>query len=196
MGVLRDISERRARNRELSQFETIVETVPLGIVVLDELAVVQWANERFSEATEWTLDEIIGKQFLEFVERGYFREDLVEQYLDHVRRLLSSEREEEVVVYDLEVQTNTGETRFFEAHTALLPLETGEYEGTVTAFLDITQRVRYQRELERQNDRLEQFARFVSHDLRNPSTSRRATSNSSRRRSTTKVSRSRQWPGR
>jgi signal transduction histidine kinase len=35
-------------------------------------------------------------------------------------------------------------------------------------FSDVTHREQYRRELERQNERLEQFASMVSHDLRNP----------------------------
>jgi len=40
--------------------------------------------------------------------------------------------------------------------------------GRTIVFSDVTERERYRRELERQNDRLEQFAGMVSHDLRNP----------------------------
>jgi signal transduction histidine kinase len=40
--------------------------------------------------------------------------------------------------------------------------------GRTIVFTDITERERYRRELERQNDRLETFASMISHDLRNP----------------------------
>ncbi|WP_247731497.1 ATP-binding protein [Halovivax limisalsi] len=42
--------------------------------------------------------------------------------------------------------------------------------GRTIVFTDVTERERYRRELERQNDRLERFAGMVSHDLRNPLT--------------------------
>jgi len=44
------------------------------------------------------------------------------------------------------------------------------HTGTLLSFTDITEREEYRRKLERQNDRLEQFASMVSHDLRNPLT--------------------------
>jgi signal transduction histidine kinase len=40
--------------------------------------------------------------------------------------------------------------------------------GRVITITDITDREQYRQELERQNERLEQFASMVSHDLRNP----------------------------
>jgi signal transduction histidine kinase len=40
--------------------------------------------------------------------------------------------------------------------------------GRTIVFTDVTDRERYRRELERQNERLERFASMVSHDLRNP----------------------------
>jgi signal transduction histidine kinase len=40
--------------------------------------------------------------------------------------------------------------------------------GRTVVFSDVTDRERYRRELERQNDRLERFAQLLSHDLRNP----------------------------
>jgi len=40
--------------------------------------------------------------------------------------------------------------------------------GRTIVLTDVTDRERYREELERQNERLEQFASLVSHDLRNP----------------------------
>jgi signal transduction histidine kinase len=44
----------------------------------------------------------------------------------------------------------------------------GAQIGQLLVFSDVTHREQYRRELERQNERLEQFASMVSHDLRNP----------------------------
>jgi signal transduction histidine kinase len=42
--------------------------------------------------------------------------------------------------------------------------------GSLVVLSDVTEREQYRRELERQNERLEEFAGMVSHDLRNPLT--------------------------
>ena len=60
-----------------------------------------------------------------------------------------------------------GATRYY--HVSESPFGTGRTDlGRVISVDDVTHQERYRRELERQNDRLEQFASMVSHDLRNP----------------------------
>ena len=48
------------------------------------------------------------------------------------------------------------------------PRSVGRTVGTLLTLVDVTEKESYRRELERQNERLEQFASMVSHDLRNP----------------------------
>jgi len=49
-----------------------------------------------------------------------------------------------------------------------IPVDTGGEIDGFAVYSDITERRQHQRELERQNERLEEFASIVSHDLRNP----------------------------
>ncbi|MBX0297624.1 ATP-binding protein [Haloarcula nitratireducens] len=61
------------------------------------------------------------------------------------------------------------QTRYF--HVTQSPFSTAKAGlGRTIVFTDVTERERYRTELERQNQRLEQFASMVSHDLRNPLT--------------------------
>jgi PAS domain S-box-containing protein len=61
-----------------------------------------------------------------------------------------------------------GEVRWVEVRTVPIQDETDEVVEVVGVTIDITERKRAERDLERQNERLEQFASVVSHDLRNP----------------------------
>lgn len=62
-----------------------------------------------------------------------------------------------------------GGTRFYRVTEH--PYRAGDVSlGRALILTDVTETERYRRELERQNDRLEEFASMVSHDLRNPLT--------------------------
>jgi signal transduction histidine kinase len=61
----------------------------------------------------------------------------------------------------------SGETRYYQL--AVQPFSTDRTRnGQAISLTDVTDRERYRQEMKRQNDRLDQFASMVSHDLRNP----------------------------
>jgi signal transduction histidine kinase len=66
----------------------------------------------------------------------------------------------------LEVE-RTGGLRYYQLSTNAFSTNASRL-GRVVMLTDITDREEYRTELERQNERLEQFASMVSHDLRNP----------------------------
>jgi PAS domain S-box-containing protein len=66
------------------------------------------------------------------------------------------------------VQPPHGRPLFFQTTKAPWYGEDGRVYGTVGITVDITDQKRRERELDRQNERLEEFAAIVSHDLRNP----------------------------
>ncbi|WP_226480767.1 PAS domain S-box protein [Natrinema amylolyticum] len=168
VGVVREITSRKERERELSEYETILETAPFGLFVLDADATLVWANDEYASGFEESTDELLGIEFPKLVDRGYYRDASTDQYVENVRTLLSSDNDCETATYNVRFRPATGDERIYDVHTKLLPLEDGEFAGTVHALRDITQQQRYRRELERQNERLEEFASLVSHDLRNP----------------------------
>lgn len=165
---LREVTDRRRRREELARYEMLVETAPMGLFTLDENAFITWANDVYAENLGTSREELFGTHFLELVDQGRYRDDVPERYLDHVRTLLSSKNDVEKATYRVETFRPDGERLVHDANIALLPLDDGEFQGTVIAFRDVTKQHRYERELERQNERLDTFASMVSHDLRNP----------------------------
>ena len=163
-GVVRDITARKERERELEQYETILETIPDEVYTLD-------ADGRFTRVVPpidcdrtvsgYKPDELIGEHVSVVLD-----DDDIASGETRIQRLLRDGRER--ASYELSVLTKSGDWVPNENHLALLPMEDGEFRGTVGVLRDITERVERERALERQNERLESFANVVSHDLRNP----------------------------
>ena len=92
------------------------------------------------------------------------RRDAIGQPLEELLPELPHAVESEGSILEL----NRGdETRYYRVTEN--PFASGRASlGRMFLATDVTERERYRRELERQNERLEQFASMVSHDLRNP----------------------------
>jgi len=165
--VYTDITDRTLRERELERYETIVETMPMGVFVVDREGVIVNANEQAAELIGYDVADLVDQPFLTLVEDGIVDESIVEEYSQSIRELLSSRYSKDVDVLETEVMRADRETRHLEAYMSLLPFE-GSFRGSVQVFHDITERRQNERELRRQNERLAEFASIVSHDLRNP----------------------------
>jgi PAS domain S-box-containing protein len=160
IGVVRDITERTERERELERYETIVRTIPDIVTVLD----IEGCHEMINNMgrTGYTREDLLGEHFSMTT-----TEEDVEEAERVVRELLTSDAEKATLEQDL--VTKDGEHVPYETHLALLPPdEDGYVPGVVSVLRDISDRKARERELERQNERLEEFASVVSHDLRNP----------------------------
>ena len=165
---VRDVTDRRRRGQDLAEYERIIETAPIGLTTIDPDGRIAWANEVYAETLDIPRAELFGMPFLELVETGYYEPAVVEEYFDRVRTLLSSSTDADRADYEVRTHLPDGETLVHDVHTALLPLDDGGFDGTVSAFRDVTTQRAYERELERQNERLDAFASVVSHDIRNP----------------------------
>ncbi|WP_255194951.1 sensor histidine kinase [Halorarius litoreus] len=82
--------------------------------------------------------------------------------LPDVAAALGADTDANVVELD-----RNGDTQFYRVSTTPLSFGTST-AGRVVVLTDVTQAEQYRQEVERQNERLGQFASVVSHDLRNP----------------------------
>ncbi|WP_436345739.1 PAS domain S-box protein [Natronorubrum sp. FCH18a] len=163
-GVVRNITARKERERELEQYETILETIPDEVYALD-------ADGRFTKVVPpidsdrtvsgYKPDELIGEHVSVVLD-----DDDIAGGEARIQRLLRNDRDR--ASYELSVLTKSGDWVPNENHLALLPMDDDEFRGTVGVLRDITERVERERTLKQQNERLESFANVVSHDLRNP----------------------------
>jgi len=157
----RDITERKRRERELAESEaryrSLAESFPNGAVFLfDETLEYQIVSGNGFSSIETSPDDLVGNTIYE-----------VEPYSEKVINTLES-----LMEAILDGHTDTTEL-IYEDHVYKLraaPIRDDDGEIIAGHYItqDITKQRHRERELQRQNERLESFASVISHDLRNP----------------------------
>jgi len=167
------VERARRERRERSMLDSLLWHIPLSVYFKDRTG----RHVRVSDA----LTEHIGPPYLESPDgkRHHAPEDVVgktdfdlypdalaEETAEDDRTVVESgesigERIERSVGGDLdEMYVATSKAPWYDEH--------GDVVGLVGVTRDVTDRLKYEKQLERQNERLERFAGVISHDLRNP----------------------------
>jgi PAS domain S-box-containing protein len=163
---LRDITERKEFQQQLQYQKTVLEAQAeasiSGILLVDEDRNILFANSKFADL--WDVPP-------ELLETGT-DEDALTAAMDSVA---DPEQLRETVEHLYENPLKTQKTEFqmadgrwFDRYTTPVVGEDGTYYGRLWLNRDITERKQREEQLQRQNERLDQFASMVSHDLRNP----------------------------
>jgi len=163
VGVLRDVSAREERDRKLRKHRALLEQ---SLDAIDDVffifgpngELVRW-NDRLLEVTGYTDDELEGMSPVEF-----FPDDHRERIERAVEAVFETGHAEVRADYLLE----DGRRVPYEFKATRLDGPDGDVLGFAGIGRDITETLEYERRLERQNERLEEFASVLSHDLRNP----------------------------
>ena len=153
--------------------EQIFETSPVGLVILDVEEGIRMANEHAARITGYSRAELesVDDHMAPRFETTDAAGDPVEEGL--VDEVLASGEP----VFDVERQVTRRDGRriWVSVNGAALRDGSGEVEGVVIAFEDITERKQLEGELretidrlEESNERLEHFAYATSHDLQEP----------------------------
>jgi PAS domain S-box-containing protein len=163
VGILRDVSRRKELESSLrettQQLETIVEASPLAVIGMDTDGRVEVWNPAATEIFGWSAQTV----------RGVFPPIVADEREEEFRDLLDEVRAgERITGHELTFDCN--DESQFDGSLSLAPIkdETGAVSGVVAIVADITDQKERQRKLEAKNERLDQFASMISHDLRNP----------------------------
>jgi len=159
--------------RERSMLDSLLRHIPLSVYFKDRAG----RHVRVSDA----LPTMVGPPYLEApdgkrhhtpadvvgkTDFDLYPDDLAADTVEDEQSVVDSEesieeRIEGSVGTDLdEIYVATSKAPWYDEH--------GNVVGVVGVSRDITDRQKYERQLERQNERLERFASVISHDLRNP----------------------------
>ncbi|WP_323675898.1 PAS domain S-box protein [Halorubellus sp. PRR65] len=145
-GVLRDITERWERERELETYERIVETVEDGIYVLDDEGRFTFVNDAFASLLAAPVDDVVG------AEAG---DVLHDEFVEKAERALASTDgdERDTGRFQETVRATTGERFVADVQVSAFAFEDGR--GRVGVLRDVTERVNRERKIESQRARLE-----------------------------------------
>jgi PAS domain S-box-containing protein len=155
--------DRVTHERKLQRYETMVNTARDMVYMLDLDGRFQFVNDAALTLTGYDRDQLVGSHVRllmddEDIERG---RELIHGLLD------AASPAHESNAFELTLYTADDEEIRCESHIALL-YEDGNLEGTVGVVRDVSDYKERERLLERQNDRLNEFAGVIAHDLRNP----------------------------
>ena len=155
MGAVRDITDRKARERELERYETIVQAVGDPVCTIDAEGRFVYVNDAFEERTGYELSTLRGEPISLVIgaDAAATGEALITELL--------ADPDSTTATFELQLPDRDGATTPTECQIALLPREDGQYRGAIAVMRDISR-------LKRREQRLSKFAGVVSHDLRNP----------------------------
>jgi PAS domain S-box-containing protein len=152
--IVREVTDRTDRERELERYETIIETVDDGVYTLDENLRFDFVNDAFCTMIGLSREEVLGT----------FVMDL---FTDEDETALANEIRERVLAGDTSTGTiegtyerEDGGTVYTEARFRLHPTPEDGFAGSIGIVRDITERKRRERALERQRDELETLNRI------------------------------------
>ena len=160
-GTISDITEQRRRERELrtakQQYQSIAESFPDGAVCLFD------RDLRFVRARGKELQAVgLSPETLEgSTPHEVFPAEIADEHVRYFREALAGNSQEYEQAYE-------GRRYRIRAVPVEPENEDSDTEHGMAVAENITEQARRRQQLERQNERLEEFASIVSHDLRNP----------------------------
>ncbi|MFB6304460.1 MAG: PAS domain S-box protein [Haloferacaceae archaeon] len=163
VGFQQDVTGARERERALAREQAFLQQ---SLDALDDVfyifgpdgEILRW-NDRLPEVTGYDDEEIAGMRPTDF-----FPEDQTDRVAEAVAEVMETGS----AAVRADYLTTDGERVPHEFTGWRLTGPDGDLLGFAGIGRDITDRLAYERRLERQNERLEEFASMVSHDLRNP----------------------------
>lgn len=162
-GIVQDITDQKAREQELESerefIETSFNTLNDIFYFLDTEGDLQRWNQTLPDVTGYTDDEIESMNALEFFDGEH--QDAIDAAIHEILETGSN-------VVEAAITTTDGRQIPYEFRGVRMTDDGINPTGIIGIGRDITTRKEREADLKAQRDRLDEFSRTVSHDLRNP----------------------------
>ncbi|WP_436923378.1 PAS domain S-box protein [Halosimplex amylolyticum] len=145
-GVIRDVTDKRERTRELERYESIIEAVDDGVYALDDEGRFEVVNDALLDLTGYDREALLGEHTSVIKD-----EPTVQRAENKLRELVSGNAVE--TTFELALQPRSGDPVDAEDHMTMLTDEEGRFEGTAGVIRDITDRKERERELRQARER-------------------------------------------
>ncbi len=159
-GVIRDITERKKAEEELSKsvklYHSLVEAINEGLAVIDENGIYTYVNEQFCKMLGYSMTEIIGAHWMNFQNED--AQKVIEEQLKK-RAKGSSEH------YELETTRKDGKKIWINISPNPIYNEDGNIKGSMGLVQDITERKNAEDELRKAYDEMESRVRERTSEL-------------------------------
>ena len=147
-GVVRDITDRKRRERELERYEETLEAVDDGVYALDEEGQFEFVNSGMVELTGYSREELLGEPGQTII-----HEDDHERAERAIIDLAESDAGE--AAFEFRADPKSGDPFPVEDRIVTLTDDEGQLTGTVGAIRDISERKEREERLETYRDTLE-----------------------------------------
>ncbi|MBS1535935.1 MAG: PAS domain S-box protein [Bacteroidetes bacterium] len=161
------IKYRENLESEKEKYRAIIDNMNIGLMEVDNNDVIQLVNQRFSEMSGYSVEDLIGKKGAEVFLEPNQRQIIKKQTENRISGLSGS--------YEVTVKTKKGEFRDWLVSGAPNYNEKGEVVGSIGLHFDVTEKNVFEAQkedlllkLEAQNEYLNEYAQIVSHDLKSP----------------------------
>lgn len=149
-------SEEKLRESE-EKYRIIVETANEGIVIIDDKAIITYANGKLADMLGYTVEEGVGLPIWGFIG---------EEWKDFVKLNMEKRRQGINESYELELMHKDGSPKWVFMSAISLFDNTGKFMGTMSTFTDITKRKEAERALNNiENARKQEIHHRIKNNL-------------------------------
>ncbi|WP_264520558.1 PAS domain-containing protein [Flavobacterium sp. N1994] len=158
---------RESLEAEREKYSSIIANMNMGLLEVDNNDIIKLANQSFIEMSGYADTELINRKASDLFLNNKSKIILKEKMINRLNRISNS--------YEIPITNKVGEEKYWLISGAPNYNVNGEVIGSIGIYLDITaqkkleiQKEQLLKRLETQNERLNEYAHMVSHDLKSP----------------------------